>query len=121
MNKKTNFKEKKGRSKKKTEKNKRVVKPRCNCMTTTDKSALKCSEISEEERKTIFKKFWDMTWGEKKVFVNGLTQDIPTKRPRDRPICYKEKKHNYIQLAIEWRTSYESLQNDVSKHYVLPK
>ncbi|XP_050514864.1 uncharacterized protein LOC126890077 [Diabrotica virgifera virgifera] len=65
------------------QKNKRVLKPRCKCR-TTDKSALKCSEVSEEERKNIFEMFWRMNWGEKKVFVNGLVQEIPTKRPRDR-------------------------------------
>ncbi|KAL4720744.1 hypothetical protein ACJJTC_006818 [Scirpophaga incertulas] len=66
-----------------TFKNKRVLKPRCKCK-TNDKTALKCCEIKEEDRKVLYEKFWGMTWGEKKVFVNSLVQEMPTKRPRNR-------------------------------------
>ncbi|KAL4705163.1 hypothetical protein ACJJTC_007909 [Scirpophaga incertulas] len=66
-----------------TFKNKRVLKPRCKCK-TNDKTALKCCEIKEEDRNVLYEKFWGMTWGEKKVFVNSLVQEMPTKRPRDR-------------------------------------
>lgn len=51
----------------KTLKNKRVLKPRCKCK-TNDKSALKCCEITEDDRKVIYEKFWGDDLGRKEDF-----------------------------------------------------
>ncbi|CAG5001783.1 unnamed protein product [Parnassius apollo] len=86
----------------KTLKNKRVLKPRCKCK-TNDKTALKCCEITEDDRKVIYERFWGMTWGEKKIFVNSLVQEIPTKRPRDRkdPSISKRKSSMIYNLLLK--------------------
>ncbi|CAG4981288.1 unnamed protein product [Parnassius apollo] len=44
-----------------------------------------------------------MTWGEKKIFVNSLVQEIPTKRPRDRkdPSISKRKSSMIYNLLLK--------------------
>ena len=41
---------------------KRVVKQRCRCK---DGAAMKCTNISDNERGNIFNQFWQLTWKEK--------------------------------------------------------
>jgi len=57
----------------------------CNCKISLKSKILKCREINEEERCDIFKKFWaDMSWNERKVYVNLLVIKEKTKRCRNR-------------------------------------
>lgn len=56
---------------------------RCKCKKTV-KGTLKCAEVTEENRATIFKKFWKMNWCEKKVYVCHLVISSSIKRPRAR-------------------------------------
>ncbi|CAG5054524.1 unnamed protein product [Parnassius apollo] len=57
----------------------------------------------EDDRKVIYERFWGMTWGEKKIFVNSLVQEIPTKRPRDRkdPSISKRKSSMIYNLLLK--------------------
>ncbi|CAH1966651.1 unnamed protein product [Acanthoscelides obtectus] len=44
----------------------------CRCkLSNNQKSVLKCRELTENERKNIFKEFWQYTWAEKRVFVKN--------------------------------------------------
>lgn len=61
----------------------RKMKERCGCK-CKDNSKIRCSSIKEEERKTIFEKFWKLNRGEKKVYVDLLVLKLPTARSRDR-------------------------------------
>lgn len=61
----------------------RALKERCKC-TAKEKTVIKCFCFSEDDRKAIFETFWKMTWGQKKVYIDGLVQTSSTKRPRDR-------------------------------------
>ncbi|KAK5648005.1 hypothetical protein RI129_002897 [Pyrocoelia pectoralis] len=64
------------------EKNEREIKPRCKC--TANKKSNKCSLFTEEVRIAIFKKFWTMSWSEKKVYVSLLCERNSTVRARNR-------------------------------------
>lgn len=46
-------------------------------------STLKCETIDEDVR-SIFNRFWSLTWGEKKTLVNEWVTTIPIVRPRNR-------------------------------------
>jgi hypothetical protein len=61
----------------------RVMKPRCKCK-SKQRGIMKCSLINEHERQRIFKSFWQMSWGEKKVVINNQVKSVPTKRHRNR-------------------------------------
>lgn len=41
------------------------IKPRCKC-NNKDNSKIKCTQLSEDERKTLFNKFWKISWSEEK-------------------------------------------------------
>lgn len=56
---------------------------RCRCR-QTENGTIKCSIITEEERKGLFKRFWSMTWPEKKTFIDSFVTAMPIKRPRER-------------------------------------
>lgn len=47
--------------------------------TTCFKSVVRnCEKFGEQERQDIFKKFWNMTWEAKKVFVKGNASMMTT-------------------------------------------
>lgn len=78
-----------GRSKKngkwnyEKEKGPREMKSRCKC-TLNEKALIKCASITEKERAELFIFFWNLTWGEKKAFIDSVVTATPTKRPRQR-------------------------------------
>ncbi|GFY39919.1 hypothetical protein TNIN_201 [Trichonephila inaurata madagascariensis] len=46
------------------------IKDRCNCkLSLKDNTKIQCEKLPEEERQKCFKKFWGMSWKEKKVYV----------------------------------------------------
>lgn len=56
----------------------RTIKQACFCILSgKERSALKCRDITEDERQTIFKSFWQITWPEKKMFVKIMFWYIP--------------------------------------------
>ena len=58
----------------------RSLKARCTCKKTESRQ---CSDITEEERNTIFNKVWkNMHWDERKIFVKGLVDAVPIQRKR---------------------------------------
>lgn len=54
----------------------------CKCKLPT----FRCSDLSENDRKQEFTKFWGMTWQEKRIYVSGLTDMDITGRARDRKV-----------------------------------
>lgn len=61
----------------------RSIKPRCSCK-IGKYSTLKCETVDEDVRRSIFNRFWSLTWGEKKTLVNEWVTTIPIVRPRNR-------------------------------------
>ena len=58
----------------------RKLKDRCTCK---EGDTLKCKQISNEQRNEIFNKVWKMMkWPERKTFVQGLVDAVPTARKR---------------------------------------
>lgn len=45
---------------------------------------MQCSKLSEEERLSIFKKFWTLTWNEKKIYVRSRIIKKNIERARHR-------------------------------------
>lgn len=66
-------------------KEERKIKERCGCK-SKNTSKVKCINITEEERMTIFDRFWKMNRGEKKVYIDLLVLKRPTGRSRDRKV-----------------------------------
>lgn len=73
------------------------IKERCHCKYSekgNERSLLQCYKFTEENRKQVFTKFWEMKSGEKKVYINMLmTSDTP-KRPRGRQDVNKSRRLN---------------------------
>lgn len=51
----------------------RKMKARCSCK-NKENSLIKCSLITESDRKLIFDEFWNMDWEAKKLYVQFLTK-----------------------------------------------
>ncbi|XP_054260924.1 uncharacterized protein LOC128985459 [Macrosteles quadrilineatus] len=63
------------------EKEERKLGPKCNSKICNANKKRRCGEFSEEDRKSIFKNFWDLSWNEKKLFVNSfITRTKPKRR-----------------------------------------
>ncbi|CAG4943285.1 unnamed protein product [Parnassius apollo] len=82
-----------GEWKKNIKKPKKVLKPRCSCKEKRN-SVIQCHSISEDDRKILFDKFWNMTWDEKRVYVDNLVKVLHTNRQRDRKDPQKSKRVN---------------------------
>ncbi|XP_005098560.1 uncharacterized protein LOC101856023 isoform X2 [Aplysia californica] len=54
------------------ERPKREMKPRCFCKS----KYLKCGNVTEEDRKGLFKELWGLTWEEKKTLVKSLVDKV---------------------------------------------
>lgn len=63
------------------ERDARKMGPSCNSVKCLKYKNRFCNSISEEQRKVIFKKFWEeMSWDQKKIYVTGLMEVKPTGR-----------------------------------------
>lgn len=60
------------------------MKSRCSCKVSIKQVNLKCSSITEEDRKEIFQYFWSLSWDEKKIFVDSTVSLVSINRPRNR-------------------------------------
>lgn len=59
----------------------RKLKERCKCTNNAKDSTKKCFLITDENRKRLFKKFWeDMTWEQQKVYVGNTVRICEKKR-----------------------------------------
>lgn len=93
---------------------KRHLKAPCNCALSKKKSKIKCTEFNENERKTIFKQFWDLNWKEKKVFVRML---VDTDKPKDTK--NKKNETSRRKLSLFFHLKKESLRIRVCKKMFL--
>lgn len=53
---------------------------KCDSTTCLRSKVINCEKFSESERENIFKKFWQLSWEEKKMFVCSLIDTKPTGR-----------------------------------------
>lgn len=78
----------------------RKMMERCSCK-YKDSSKIKCVTVDEEERNYIFEKFWKMSWGEKKVYIDLLVIVQPTSRARDRKDEQKSRRESSYIYFME--------------------
>lgn len=84
-------------------KGRRMMKARCQCKKRSETSTMKCSLVSEEEREQIFKEFWNMDWGQKKVYINILVTKVPIKRSRNRKVEDESRRGQTLQYHLKVR------------------
>lgn len=67
-----------------TERNARVMGPKCSSQICQRSKKRLCNEISQEEREQIFKTFWEnlTSWEQKKIYVSNLVDRKQTERKR---------------------------------------
>ncbi|XP_031334040.1 uncharacterized protein LOC116164052 [Photinus pyralis] len=69
-------------------KNERAMKERCQCVHKLTKMgnemSIQCYKLTNEDRKSIFFKFWYLSWAEKKRYVSARVYKKSTKRARNR-------------------------------------
>lgn len=80
----------------------RTLKDRCGCKKNI---SMKCTQITDVDRKQIFTKFWKMTWDEKKMYVNTLIQTVPTLRFRNRKVNNVSKRCRTFQYYLKVENS----------------
>ncbi|CAH2986745.1 unnamed protein product [Chilo suppressalis] len=59
---------------------KRTMGPKCSSSFCARSKILFCSNLTEETRQQIFKRFWNMTWKEKKMYVRSMVDTQIVKR-----------------------------------------
>lgn len=79
-------------------KERRTMKERCNCNKSV---TMKCESITDTDRQKVFTEFWQMSWSEKKIFVNTLIQTVPCVRPRNRKAENKSKRSRTLQYYLK--------------------
>lgn len=62
------------------EKEERKMKEPCLCVFRETSKRFKCKELDEGSREKIFKEFWNMTWNERKIYVQQLVHYTPVKQ-----------------------------------------
>lgn len=77
----------------------RKLKERCQCRAKN--GVLKCSQITEQQREVIFKYFWDLSWGEKKVFVDSTVKSDFIKRARDRKVPEQSRRNQTFKYYLK--------------------
>ncbi|CAH1108189.1 unnamed protein product [Psylliodes chrysocephalus] len=65
------------------EKPQKAIQDRCKYV-SNEKSKLRCSQFTEDDRKSVFKQFWKMSWSEKQVFITTQVESKHTERSRNR-------------------------------------
>ncbi|KAK5640008.1 hypothetical protein RI129_010819 [Pyrocoelia pectoralis] len=75
------------------EKQQRQLRPACNCKASLKNKSLQCKSLSDTDRSEIFKIFWsEMTWEQRKVYINMLVKKENTKRERNRKEDHKSRR-----------------------------
>lgn len=62
------------------EKESRKMGSTCNSIYCKKRINKYCDQFDEETRSNIFETFWKLSWGEKRIFVQSLAKEVPTKR-----------------------------------------
>lgn len=62
---------------------------------------MKCNTITEEERMNIFRKFWELSWSEKTLYVDLFVVVRPTTRARDRKNNDSSRRENSFLYFLE--------------------
>ncbi|CAH1114712.1 unnamed protein product [Psylliodes chrysocephalus] len=75
----------------------RIIKPRCNCKQRSETGTMKCSLVTEDKIMQIYKDFWNMDWGQKKVYVT----QVPIKRSRDRNVDTEFRRNQTLQYHLK--------------------
>lgn len=82
------------------QKDERRLKQRCLCRKEKSKN-IQCFKISEEERLSIFKSFWNLTWNEKKIYVSSRVIKKKTKRARHRKNENDSRRDYSLQYFVD--------------------
>ena len=82
-------------------KQERQMKMSCHCKLSVREKSLKNRIINEQQRKDIFKTFWDMTWGEKRLYIRILTKVVIPKRARDRKKTDKSRRSTSLEYHLK--------------------
>lgn len=82
-------------------KNARSLKQRCDCVDKGSGYIKKCGQITESIRHDLFKEFWQMSWGERKLYVKSLVYSISPKRPRHRVTETMSKRSQSLQYHLK--------------------
>ncbi|CAH1108662.1 unnamed protein product [Psylliodes chrysocephalus] len=77
----------------------REIKERCQCRVKN--GTLKCSQITEQQRKYIFEYFWSLSWREKKVFVDSTVKSEFIKRARDRKVPEQSRRNQAFKYYLK--------------------
>lgn len=80
---------------------KRQLKPRCSCSNSLKEKGIKCRSVSEDHRKQIFTKFWNMSWNEKRLYVRMLTNVKIPERKRDRKEMDKSRRSASLEYNLK--------------------
>lgn len=83
-------------------KNKKEIKPRCDCKLSSKPTKLGCSKFNEEDRQEIFNYFWQLSWKEKKIYVKTLVVIKATARKRGEQEI--SKRNHSLELYLEKNT-----------------
>lgn len=73
------------------------IKARCLCK-DSPKTQFKCSTISEDDRRQIFERFWSLTRGEKKIFVQGLVERKTVLRRKEDKATFRRNQSLFYYL-----------------------
>lgn len=78
----------------------RKMKERCTCQ-KKEKGVMKCATISENDRKKLFDHFWaQLTWDEKRVYINNTVILVPTQRHRHRKIENQSRRSQSLSYHL---------------------
>lgn len=79
---------------------KREVKPRCLC-STEKKTVFQCYRVTEEMREKMFRNFWSLTWGERKILVQLLVDRRSVLRRRVESSNSRRKGSLFYYLNVD--------------------
>lgn len=94
------------------QKGKRELKDRCLHL---GNSSVRCANFSDEARKSIFDKFWNLSWSEKRFFVCQHIQVQPVKRPRHRQDANQSRRSETFRYTFQLN----GIQEHVCKKFFL--
>lgn len=82
----------------------RRLKSRCNCSASKWSSKILCETLTDEERESIFKSFWKISWKEKRVYIRMLVNIKPVARRRTKNET--PKRSNTLELHLKCKDRY---------------
>ncbi|KAJ8938648.1 hypothetical protein NQ314_011387 [Rhamnusium bicolor] len=61
----------------------KTMKERCRCQKKKTDGKIMCYSLDDKERKATFRRFWELTWNEKKIYVIARVEKEVVKRARN--------------------------------------